>query len=776
MKAGETVGWDVPLEPTAPVIVTTGEPLTAAPSGSHTVEATVTIRDGSTLKGIHWTMQREGERVTAILTDENSPKTRVTLPDLAEYKSSLLNRLRKHGRLLDRWMVIGLVPSDLREAGRVSLKATATTSSGAYSDNLDIFADLSHFADVNPGLQNVVVGKAVLLQGKGQPSYNWSLVAPPGSGAVLHDAKTQNPYFIPDVAGAYTVREGDRTRLTIYGGSWRGVVIPEKVGPGDSWRRSATCLCHEMDPIAPKFTAWRTSGHAEMFQQCVNTVFHYEKSCFTCHAVGSGGRTSDGGLTSVHDYRAFLKDSTLWNQDKNPPVVNPRPGNYDMILTSYPDVAKLANIQCENCHGPNNSPAHMTLKKTGAPERMTLSPEVCGNCHDDPADDSYALWHTSRHSNYGSAIEAGTIEKRGEAASDCGRCHTGQGFLAWLARGDRLTPLVRPGTPATQYGLKMLGLTVDKVQPVTCPICHEPHASGSSFRSKTEKVPVRAVDTTRMFPREFKGETVGRDALCIVCHSTVNGAQNDGAIPRMSSDALPHAPQADVLFGRNAFFTGAGTHKDHSRIDKPNRVEDACIWCHVKSVPKPSDRGYPRKGVSHTFKSTLDKCPECHEGANGGELMRKFATKGDLEGLKITVEGAIREEIDGKEGIRLIGAGSRAADVSLRGVDIREVLLVELDGKMGIEVISMTDGVYRVPLGLVSLGDALFTETDSGQILLKSAWNYFLLKNDGSLGVHNPTFVKEVLNETGGKVRALHRQRAGQGFPADIESGVSPHL
>ncbi|HEY6873104.1 MAG TPA: carboxypeptidase regulatory-like domain-containing protein [Geobacteraceae bacterium] len=757
LKPGETVGLDIRLEPRAKVVVNAGNPVTGvAPEGTVTVEAAVIIRDGSVVKGIRWKLDRDEVGIAAKMRGENGPAVTVKLPDVAVCKNALLKRLRKDGRLLDRWMVLGIAPSDLREAGNITLTAIATTSTGTYSDTVHIFADLKDLADVNPGLQNVAVGRPVLLQGKQQPSYRWSLAAPPGSAVVLKDGATRNPYFTPDAAGAYTVREGDKERLTIYAGHWQGIVAAEEIGLSEVRRRSGSCLCHEGGPIAPKFVAWRASGHAEIFTQCVNTVFRYEESCFACHMVGFGVRKADGGGSTQY-YRAFLKDAAFWDHGKIPPIVKPRPGNYDAILLGYPDVARFANVQCESCHGPNDSEVHQTLKKTGAPERISLQPEVCGTCHGDSKEEaSYRQWHVSKHSNYDRAVAAGTIEKNGETAGDCGRCHTGQGFLAWLARGDRLAPLVRPGTGFARDGLIQLGLTEDKVQPVTCAVCHDPHGSGNSFRSRTTKVPVREVANSRMLPREFKGDTVARDALCLICHSTVSGPYNDGTTPRMSGDTAPHAAQGDVLFGQNAFFASTGTHKDHARKDRPDLVEDTCIWCHVKPVPKLSEQGYPRKWVNHTFKSDSGTCFACHKKSGGDELMSKFVTKGDLGNLKKKVEDAVSREIGVTGVVRLVGAASGAADVSLRPPDIQELFLLDLDGKMGVKVTTTANEVYTVSLSRVSPGDVPLTETDNGQVILKAAWNYFLLKNDGSQGVHNPTFVKEVLSATGEKLRALH--------------------
>jgi hypothetical protein len=750
LKPGDTAGWDVSLEPTAPVIVNAGGTLNgAAPGSTVTLKAQVIVRDGSTLKGVRWeALQNEGS-VSVKISDEKGRVVKVALPGIYAYKASLLYHLGKDGRLLDRWVVVGIVPADLREAGRVTMKVTATTSSGTYTDSVDIVADLDSFVDVNPGLQNVVIGRPLFLQGKSRHAYAWSMIGPSGSRAVLKDATTANPYFIPDIPGTYIIREGNEARLTIYAGLWVGAVFAKENEAKEKWGGLKGCYCHFGGRVSSKFAAWRASGHAEIFTRCVNTVFRYDEQCTRCHSVGFAGKIADGGITSAPDYPDFHKDATIWDLGKKPTLVIPKPTNFKYISDRYPDVARLANVQCENCHGPNNSGAHENLTKTGAPERISLNPEVCGTCHDRSRGVlDYGEWYESKHSNYNLAIETGTVEKRGESAGDCGRCHTGQGFITWLGRGKRTATLAVVSKGNAVHDLAALGLAEGRVMPITCAVCHDPHASGNSFRSNREKVPVRGIEADKMLPVEFISEQPGRGSLCVTCHSTIGGPHNDSSIPRLSSAFTPHATQADVLFGQNAFFIESGVYKNHARI------EDVCVWCHVKPVPKPSAQGYPRGGVNHTFRTGVALCSECHKGLNRDELMD--ATNGDLEILKKEVEDTIKTEMGVRGGIRFVGRSKSEADTTLSANAIRKVSLMEIAKEMGVEIITSGNS-YKVSLADIREGDTPLMETASGQVILKSAWNYFLVRNDGSSGVHNPRYVSEVLAVTIGRLRELRR-------------------
>ncbi len=88
--------------------------------------------------------------------------------------------------------------------------------------------------------------------------------------------------------------------------------------------------------------------------------------------------------------------------------------------TNYPALANLANIQCENCHGPGSQ--HMdTFGKTNM-IAISYASGDCAQCHDAPPNQSnVAEWNNSMH-----AIT--TRDPAGNAS--CVGCHTAYGFIA----------------------------------------------------------------------------------------------------------------------------------------------------------------------------------------------------------------------------------------------------------------------------------------------------------------------------------------------------------
>ncbi len=208
---------DVPID-----VVVAGD---AVPGAAVTV--TLTTTDGSAIQGVAW---EQVYGVAAALSGADDNPLTVTLGPTAEYKTHLFTVLTEPpvgaealppyvppvegeftGGLQDRFTVVGLNPYQLEEAGLVSLDATVATSSGSYEVEVEIVTALPW--PVSLGISNVPVNLSVVLHGKEQASYDWTLSAAGGSGATLTEATTQNPEFTPDVMGQYTRhghRPGDR--------------------------------------------------------------------------------------------------------------------------------------------------------------------------------------------------------------------------------------------------------------------------------------------------------------------------------------------------------------------------------------------------------------------------------------------------------------------------------------------------------------------------------------------------------------------------------------
>lgn len=736
--AGAAVTLDVAMEPTAAVVISTSVQGTAAPGNTLTATAVVSPMDGSTVTGLSW-KQKSG--VPVQLSSTSDATIQVGLPDLTAFKDEYFKIVdEERHALLDRNMVMGINPLDLEETGAVVLTATAQTSSGTYSTDLTIAAALPFV--VSAGLRNVPVGLAVLVHGKAGDSYNWSVAAPGGSQITgVEDADTQNPFFTPDVSGKYTLTESvSGASIDVIGGKWMGAIGPDG-GPS-----SLCTTCHDGSYAPDKFTPWVQSGHAQIFSKNLNAGGHYSPSCFPCHTVGYNTQVDNLGFDDAVGYSDFLNEFFPGGH-----APTPNPNNWINMVAEYPAVAKLANIQCENCHGPNDSQAH---KNTQGDARVNISSDVCGACHGEPPRHGrFQQWQRSPHANSQLAIDEGT-------SNSCARCHAGQGFLQWITQADMTQPLLGPGgKPATADELAAMGLTPEQIQPQTCATCHDPHAQGNGGSNAT----VRIEGNTALLPSGYAAEGVGKGALCITCHNTRNGLHNSDPsgnyLPSKSSSPYraPHtAAQGDVLMSQNAYFVPVGARSGHSFI------ADTCVTCHMVLSPPPSDLSLPGNGTNHQFNASLSICTDCHGEFDGGTLQATVETT--LENLAAAMQNYLMQKITAAGTITIIDQTSDVSDpIAVPSSNIASVgAPTEVHGQQGFIVLFNTPVTFNYPnatpphtstltQATVRLADfrgsdgqtALIATTDP---LIQAGWNYYLIHSDGSKGVHNPSFVIDALN------------------------------
>ena len=715
----------------------TGNPV---PGGSAAVKAEVTITDGSTLQSIKWT-QVGG--IQATLSPATPDTVTVFLPDRAAFKHELVALLKEpplkesdypanipvreyFGGLQERFTVVGIAPFTEEEAGAIVLNAEIVTTSGTYNSKATVATKLPW--PKASGVPNVPVGQGVLLHGKTQDTYDWALAVPTGSAAKLNDAKTQTPDFTPDVPGVYALTVTDLATnkpvtLNVNAGTWRGMVAG--IDSDQHPIVAQECkTCHV--GLIEKFGPWSKSGHAEIFIQNVNTPNgHYSESCVGCHTVGYDKETVNGGIDEASDWEAFLKTDLLTHGD---------PGNFYKIVQQFPKTAQMTGIQCENCHGPQNSEAHG--KWSG--QRTSLSSDVCGTCHGEPARHGrYQQWQLSSHANYELAGEEGTD-------ATCSKCHSGNGFLAWSAAG------------YSDAALKVTW-TKDEVHPITCAICHDPHDVGTTSGSAATNANVRIAGKTPMLMAGFVATNVGRGAICMTCHNGRRGLRDDAHFNAADATRAPHAgPQADMLMGQNMYFTTVGKRSYHAMI------EDSCVTCHMESTAAPSQLSM--NGSNHTFFASKGICAKCHTNITAESVQGPVLEK--MHALEAEIERAILNLMQGQ-----IRAGNKidvGGKVVSTAADIKAIEFIESHGRQGV-IVTFADGTKSADLSLQSVkvvrpaGSPVELYAVADPSLGKAGWNLLVAESDKSLGVHNPGFINSGLDVALFAVKAIN---AASSMPA----------
>src|SRR4051794_13404972 len=695
-----------------PVTVTMtvgGDPV---PGATVTAKAKVGINDGSTLQGITWT-QTGG--IKAILGGNTSDTIAVALPSRTLFREELMTVLEEapitdaqrpanmpaslayEGGLQNRFVVAGASPHAIADAAAIKFDVAVTTSSGTYHTPVTLASNLPW--EMATGTRNVPILLPVLLHAKTQATYNWSLTAPPASAATLLDPTTQTPEFTPDVAGTYQLAVTDiaankPVTITVHAGTWKGIITGQDAA-GRPIVDTACTGCHVKNtPHFDLFTPWAQSGHAEIFTQNITTPGgHYTSACVSCHTVGFNAKAvKNNGIDEAADWADFVKTDLLTHGD---------PQNWTKTLANYPATAKMANIQCENCHGPQDSAAHM--KKDGS--RKTLSSELCGTCHGEPMRHGrYQQWQLSGHANYEVAIAEGTD-------ATCAKCHSAQGFVQWKDKGFSTAALD-------------VTWTTDEVHPQTCVTCHDPHDVGTTSGGPATNSKVRVTGKTPLLMAGFTATNVGSGAICMTCHNGRRDLRDDAHFTVADATRAPHeGPQADILMGQNLYLTKVGTPGFHSM------VEDSCVNCHMEKTTAPASISLPGVGTNHTFYADRTICSKCHSNITADSVQGPVTVKMDT--LKGEIQNAIKNAMVAQ--IRLGNA------IDLNGVktiksasDIAGVEFISSHGRQGVNV-NLKDGGKVSDLSLQSVkvvrpaGSAVELYAVIDPNVAKAGWNYMMV-------------------------------------------------
>jgi ribosomal protein L31 len=261
---------------------------------------------------------------------------------------------------------------------------------------------------------------------------------------------------------------------------------------------------------------------------------------------------------------------------------------------------------------------------------------------------------------------------------------------------------------------------------------------------------VRVTDNTNLLPGGFIANGVGRGAICITCHNSRNGEPVSGAgNPTLHEDGdanfgtfgagaltgagaykAPHeAGQSDVLMGRNAYFFGTGQVGQRAAH---SFLANTCATCHMElTTPPPAFSGGGLYGTNHSFIASLDICTNCHGTYTGGTIQE--ATDASLATLKAAIESKI---------MKLSSDSAKIATVTLKPTS-RGSPAVDVTYNDG--TAALTNATIQTAMGTAATND----------ILGKAIWNYYLVEQDSSKGIHNPSFIQNVLDISILKVKTL---------------------
>jgi hypothetical protein len=340
-----------------------------------------------------------------------------------------------------------------------------------------------------------------------------------------------------------------------------------------------------------------------------------------------------------------------------------------------------------------------------------------------------AQWEASGHNNVNTSLGVSTVEARQASAAHCARCHSDQGFVAWvsqLQKGDSGFIKGPDGKDATVAHLTSLGLTSKEAKPITCTTCHDDEGD------------LRIVNNVSMLPSGFGVSAVGTGALCMSCHNTRNGRIDWKAEDKKSFGAPHHSSQADIIMGKNVFFvndTSESTTSPHAAF-----TGDSCTTCHMSLSEEP-----------HKYEVPRDSCSNCH-GAEYKQTSVQRPTRQLLESVRVAVQARLLARAADVKVVQAYDAAkSTYSEKLINGSDIKGITAIDstsgqiaftLKMANGDEIITRIADIRKAKLADGKPGEQVFTTADP---MVRAAYNYLMVKFDGSNGVHNPSFTREVL-------------------------------
>lgn len=368
----------------------------------------------------------------------------------------------------------------------------------------------------------------------------------------------------------------------------------------------------------------------------------------------------------------------------------PNAGKWDTLKTQFPGLVAFAQIGCESCHGPAGAHASFAgpSKETIA---ISASAGVCASCHDEPwRHNKVSEYENSGHSE---AVWSSSFAQASTNASyktnnlgNCIRCHDAVGYINFT-KGK---------------GTDTQGMVEAQHIAITCATCHDPHGNSNEYSLRSTP---SGSDT---LANGYRYSGVGTAEVCMNCHKNRTDVNVTAKTKVSSSHWGPHhSNQADIYLGKNmAEFGSAYTSTNvHQSV-----FQNACVDCHMQATTDTGTVTRDRVG-GHSFSMKDDdnnynhtkKCEPCHGSKS---KWSDFTAKADYDGNG-TIEG-IQDEVKG----------------------LLTKLRIALP-PVGIDSISYTD--------IGTLND---------EKINKAYWNYLMVTNDGSYGMHNAPYVIEVLQST----------------------------
>lgn len=544
-------------------------------------------------------------------------------------------------------------------------------------------------------------------------------------------------------------------------------------------------------------------NNSALFRLSQNNAFVGSGGCAGCH----GDQFSDWmGTRHAKAFDAITNEVAQASELISRTVGYGQPNGFISRATT----PQLKHVGCESCHGP--SAWHKYSDHDLIRPAVTLAPEVCGGCHE------------GIHNEYNNSLHAGVVDSIRNTLTNtttaaaiiagydrqmtCGVCHSAATRLAML----------------NDYQARLEGRTNELILPVaadagawgpSCATCHDPHVTsqftnivvfGSNNNTRTNVVtsqmrnPHRSTnyytmpttsDRRTVITTNFMGVTTTNIAyynttfasmydpniqICAQCHNTRGARWDNRTYGRITNGAsitvglttnissswrYPHSsPQYNMLIGivQNDYLTtnssGVATNwlQRHgtSVSSSGNFNENQCVTCHVPAYTD-GTTGAPITG--HTFRMDTIGCElaGCHSSGRPSIEEMQHTTKSGLARV-----------------VSLLNQWATNKAPALLGAAYANHLANSWE--------------YTAFGGLATLTNAGPSGANQARIpdVIKQArFNTYMVKQDGSYGLHNPRYASGLIADAESKVLsqfplANFRAYAAAGFAPFTAGFINP--
>jgi formate-dependent nitrite reductase cytochrome c552 subunit len=364
-------------------------------------------------------------------------------------------------------------------------------------------------------------------------------------------------------------------------------------------------------------------------------------------------------------------------------------------FTSRAMTNALAGVGCESCHGASGDHVNNVVDATLRPT-IDISSEVCGVCHTGEHHPHIDEWMEAGHSGIDDHVAEYFSE--GARLNACGKCHSGDMFYMSTIMGETVADDALEGTP------------VEQLNAIECAICHDPHMQtgnapevedGRDFQLRFPEVANPTPTNT-----SNAAQDTSRFNICGQCH------HSRGRDWTSTSRSVHHSIQANVYTGEMPLPPGPGPDETpevlvFSRVSVHAFATEQCATCHMYRQDFQSEEAPAIAG--HTFEVNYTSCATagCHPSGTQAENARGVLVaeiQGRLDAVKAALDAWGNWEYASEDGA-----------------------LPEEDD-------------CEAP-------DCTVSQADIPNDILKARYLYYYALNDGSLGIHNPAYVRDMLIE-----------------------------